>query len=49
MIAAMMNGPLAQRQQVLRELGVLSADLSQNEIETPLWWIRQRIHSLFGI
>ncbi|WP_404788949.1 mechanosensitive ion channel domain-containing protein [Altericista sp. CCNU0014] len=40
---------LAQRQQVLRELGVLSADLSQNETEAPLWWIRQRIHSLFGI
>jgi potassium-dependent mechanosensitive channel len=40
---------LAQRQQLLRELGVLAPDLSQNETETPLWWIRQRIHSLFGI
>jgi potassium-dependent mechanosensitive channel len=40
---------LAQRQQALRELGVLSPDLSQNETEEPLWWIRQRIHSLFGI
>ena len=40
---------LAQRQQILRELGVLSANLSQNETETPLWWIRQRIQSLFGI
>jgi potassium-dependent mechanosensitive channel len=40
---------LAQRQQILRELGVLSTNLSQNETETPLWWIRQRIQSLFGI
>jgi potassium-dependent mechanosensitive channel len=40
---------LAQRQQNLRELGVLSADLAQNETETPLWWIRQRIQNLFGI
>lgn len=40
---------LAQRQQALRELGVLAPDLSQNETEAPLWWIRQRIHSLFGI
>jgi potassium-dependent mechanosensitive channel len=40
---------LCQRQQVLRELGVLAPDLSQNETETPLWWIRQRIHNLFGI
>ena len=40
---------LAQRQQLLRELGVLSADLSENETEPPLWWIRQRIHNLFGI
>jgi potassium-dependent mechanosensitive channel len=40
---------LAQRQQLLRELGILSADLSQNETETPLWWIRQRIHNLFGL
>jgi CRP-like cAMP-binding protein len=40
---------LAQRQQVLRELGVLAPELSQNEAEPPLWWIRQRIHNLFGI
>jgi potassium-dependent mechanosensitive channel len=40
---------LAQRQQVLRELGVLAPDLSQNETEAPLGWIRQRIRSLFGI
>jgi potassium-dependent mechanosensitive channel len=40
---------LAQRQQVLRELGILTLNLSQNETETPLWWIRQRIHNLFGI
>jgi potassium-dependent mechanosensitive channel len=40
---------LAQRQQLLRELGILSAELSQNETETPLWWIRQRIHNLFGL
>jgi potassium-dependent mechanosensitive channel len=40
---------LAQRQQVLRELGLLAPNLSQNEAETPLWWIRQRIHNLFGI
>lgn len=40
---------LAQRQQALRELGILAPNLSQNETETPLWWIRQRIHNLFGI
>lgn len=40
---------LAQRQQVLRELGILSRNSSENETEAPLLWIRQRIQNLFGI
>jgi potassium-dependent mechanosensitive channel len=40
---------LAQRQQVLKELGILTPEMSQNEIDAPLWWIRQRIQTLFGL
>ncbi len=40
---------LCQRQQILRELGILAPELSENETETPLWWIRQRILNIFGI
>ena len=40
---------LAQRQQVLRELGILSSDPSSSDLESPLQWIRSRIQILFGI
>jgi potassium-dependent mechanosensitive channel len=40
---------LAQRQQVLRELGILSSDPSSSDLESPLQWIRSRIQTLFGI
>jgi potassium-dependent mechanosensitive channel len=40
---------MAQRQQVLRELGILSRHSSENEAEAPLLWIRHRIRKLFGI
>ncbi|MFB2922519.1 cyclic nucleotide-binding domain-containing protein [Aerosakkonema funiforme] len=37
---------LSERQQALRDLGLSTADASQ---ETPFIWIRKRIQSLFGI
>jgi potassium-dependent mechanosensitive channel len=40
---------LAQRQQVLRELGILSSDPSSFDPESPLQWIRSQIQTLFGI
>lgn len=40
---------LAQRQQVLKELGLLTQDSSHNKGEEPLRWIRQQLHHLFGI
>ena len=40
---------LCQRQQVLRELGVLNRDeLGKNE-DAPFIWVRRRIQTLFGI
>lgn len=40
---------LAQRQQVLRELGVLAGESFSADLESPLQWIRSRIQTLFGI
>jgi potassium-dependent mechanosensitive channel len=40
---------LAQRQQILQELGILTPEMFQNDIDAPLWWIRQRIQTLFGL
>jgi potassium-dependent mechanosensitive channel len=39
---------LAERQQVLRELGLLSEKGLSNTDEAPLTWIRKRIQTLFG-
>jgi hypothetical protein len=40
---------LAQRQQVLRELGILAGAPFSQDLESPLQWIRSRIQTLFGI
>jgi potassium-dependent mechanosensitive channel len=40
---------LSQRQQVLRELGVLAGEPFSADLESPLQWIRSRIQTLFGI
>lgn len=40
---------LAQRQQVLRELGLLDPSTALYGSEAPFDWIRQRIQTLFGI
>jgi hypothetical protein len=39
---------LVERQQVLRELGLLNDKGLSNTGEAPLTWIRKRIQTLFG-
>jgi potassium-dependent mechanosensitive channel len=48
-LAEQLAEALSQRQQVLRELGILSDDSFSCDIESPLQWIRNRIQTLFGI
>lgn len=40
---------LSQRQQVLRELGLLDSEAITDPEATPLLWIRRHLQSLFGI
>jgi potassium-dependent mechanosensitive channel len=48
-LAEQMAVALAQRQQFLKDLGILSEGESPTDLESPLQWIRSRIQTLFGI